>query len=152
MTQLPLLFLWQRIYWVITFVSSPVPLLVMKVRVVHWVSNWLMNYVRTRAMVWFLASWSCVGGTVLHEIELQEPIRYALNDPIEKWLYKLLCLDCTSVQYRLRNGCPHPDQCQLYYIDRDSLFSYHKLSEAFLQRIMSLYVSSHYKVCLFFLW
>ncbi|KAK8812414.1 hypothetical protein WA158_007648 [Blastocystis sp. Blastoise] len=84
-------------------------------------------------------------GTLLHEVVLEEPIRYSLNDPIEKWLYKLLCLDCTSTQYRLKNGCPHPDQCQLYYIDRDSLFSYHKLSEAFLQRIMSLYVSSHYK-------
>jgi N-acetyltransferase 10 len=30
-------------------------------------------------------------------------------------------------------------------VDRDTLFSYHKVSEVFLQRIMSLYVSSHYK-------
>ena len=30
-------------------------------------------------------------------------------------------------------------------MDRDALFSYHKLSEAFLHRMMSLYVSSHYK-------
>ncbi len=28
---------------------------------------------------------------------------------------------------------------------RDTLFSYHKASESFLQRMMSLYVSSHYK-------
>jgi len=40
---------------------------------------------------------------------------------------------------------PHPDECELYYVERDTLFSYHKASEVFLQRIMSLYVSSHYK-------
>jgi len=30
---------------------------------------------------------------------------------------------------------------------RDTLFSYHKASELFLQRLVSLYVASHYKVC-----
>ncbi|XP_014486431.1 PREDICTED: N-acetyltransferase 10-like [Dinoponera quadriceps] len=35
--------------------------------------------------------------------------------------------------------------CQLYYINRDTLFSYHKASELFLQRLVSLYVASHYK-------
>lgn len=33
-----------------------------------------------------------------------------------------------------------------YYINRDTLFSFHRASEAFLQRVMALYVSSHYKV------
>ena len=32
-----------------------------------------------------------------------------------------------------------------YYVNRDTLFCYHKASEEFLQRLMSLYVSSHYK-------
>jgi N-acetyltransferase 10 len=40
---------------------------------------------------------------------------------------------------------PHPSQCQLFFVNRDALFSYHKASEAFLQRMMSLFVSSHYK-------
>lgn len=53
--------------------------------------------------------------------------------------------DCASTPYRLMCGTPHPDQCELFYVNRDSLFSYHKLSEAFLQRVWSLYVSSHYK-------
>ena len=82
---------------------------------------------------------------MLREIELKEPIRYASNDPVEKWLYSFLCLDCASTPYRLMCGTPHPDQCELFYVNRDSLFSYHKLSEAFLQRVWSLYVSSHYK-------
>jgi N-acetyltransferase 10 len=33
----------------------------------------------------------------------------------------------------------------LYSVDRDALFSYHKLSEAFLQKLMGLYTSAHYK-------
>jgi N-acetyltransferase 10 len=33
----------------------------------------------------------------------------------------------------------------LYHVDRDALFSYHKLSEAFLQKLMGLYTSAHYK-------
>lgn len=89
------------------------------------------------------------GGTaarVLREIELAEPIRYAPRDPVEQWLNDLLCLDATSKPYKLTCGCPLPSACDLFYVNRDSLFSFHKLSEAFLQRVMSLYVASHYKV------
>ena len=32
-----------------------------------------------------------------------------------------------------------------YYVNRDTLFSFHKASEAFLQRLMSIYVAAHYK-------
>ncbi len=82
---------------------------------------------------------------LLREVKLEEPIRYSLNDPIESWLNGLLCLDaCTPQQTRLTT-CPDPNVCDLYVINRDTLFSYHPVSEAFLQRIMSLYVASHYK-------
>lgn len=63
---------------------------------------------------------------------------------MEKWLTSLLCLDATSVS-QTNFGCPTPDSCELYYIDRDALFSYHRAAEAFLQRLVSIYVSSHYK-------
>ncbi|KAG2818969.1 RNA cytidine acetyltransferase [Phytophthora cactorum] len=82
---------------------------------------------------------------VLREVALETPIRYAPNDPVERWLNDLLCLDATNASHRLVAGTPHPRDCELYYVNRDSLFSYHKLSESFLQRIMALYVSSHYK-------
>eukprot|EP00560_Eucampia_antarctica_P009678 CAMPEP_0197829854 /NCGR_PEP_ID=MMETSP1437-20131217/6397_1 /TAXON_ID=49252 ORGANISM="Eucampia antarctica, Strain CCMP1452" /NCGR_SAMPLE_ID=MMETSP1437 /ASSEMBLY_ACC=CAM_ASM_001096 /LENGTH=1131 /DNA_ID=CAMNT_0043431849 /DNA_START=35 /DNA_END=3430 /DNA_ORIENTATION=+ len=82
----------------------------------------------------------------LREIELTTPIRYASGDPIENWLNKLLCLDCgTSAAMKLRGGAPAPSECELYHIDRDALFSYHKLSESFLQKLMGLYTSAHYK-------
>lgn len=83
-------------------------------------------------------------GRILHEIVLNESIRYANGDQIEEWLNGLLCLDVTSMA-RISSGCPVPSGCDLYYVNRDTLFSYHKASESFLQRIWSLYVASHYK-------
>nr|KAG5689469.1 hypothetical protein BaRGS_021016 [Batillaria attramentaria] len=83
-------------------------------------------------------------GRVLHEVTLNESIRYADKDPVEKWLNNLLCLDA-SVVPRVSSGCPVPKTCELYYVNRDTLFSYHKAAENFLHRIMALYVSSHYK-------
>eukprot|EP00943_MAST-04B_sp_MAST-4B-sp1_P001678 g1678.t1 len=82
---------------------------------------------------------------ILREVTLEVPIRYAENDPIESWLNDLLCLDSTKSSYRIVSGIPHPSKCELFHVNRDSLFSYHKVSEAFLQRMMALYVSSHYK-------
>ncbi|KAI3992686.1 hypothetical protein MKX01_008008 [Papaver californicum] len=55
---------------------------------------------------------------------LTEAIRYAPGDPVESWLHGLLRLDATN--------------CDIYYVNRDALFSYHKDSELFLQRMMSL--------------
>ncbi|KAK3103722.1 hypothetical protein FSP39_021375 [Pinctada imbricata] len=85
-----------------------------------------------------------VTGRVLHEVTLNESIRYSDGDNVEKWLCDLLCLNATNVP-RILSGCPLPDTCDLYYVNRDTLFSYHKASEAFLHSIMALYVSSHYK-------
>ncbi|ETE70017.1 N-acetyltransferase 10, partial [Ophiophagus hannah] len=64
----------------------------------------------------------------LHEVSLQESIRYAPGDPVEKWLNDLLCLDCLNIT-RIISGCPLPETS----------------SEIFLQRLMALYVASHYK-------
>ncbi|KFP36723.1 N-acetyltransferase 10, partial [Chlamydotis macqueenii] len=80
----------------------------------------------------------------LHEVSLHESIRYAPGDPVEKWLNDLLCLDCLNIT-RIISGCPLPEACDLYYVNRDTLFCYHRASEVFLQRLMALYVASHYK-------
>uniref|UniRef100_A0ACD5XD09 Uncharacterized protein n=1 Tax=Avena sativa TaxID=4498 RepID=A0ACD5XD09_AVESA len=78
------------------------------------------------------------------KIELNESIRYASGDPIETWLNELLCLDLANSIPNI-SRLPHPEKCDLYYVNRDTLFSYHKESEVFLQRMMALYVASHYK-------
>ena len=82
----------------------------------------------------------------LREVELITPIRYGAKDPIESWLNKLLCLECgAAADLTLNGGAPAPGTCELYSVDRDALFSYHKLSESFLQKLMGLYTSAHYK-------
>jgi N-acetyltransferase 10 len=89
---------------------------------------------------------SLSGGRSLREITLSEPIRYAQGDAVEKWLNTLLCLDATLPRSKLNTqGCPHPSQCQLLAVNRDTLFSFHPVSEKFLQQMVALYVASHYK-------
>ena len=87
-----------------------------------------------------------LGGRGLKEIALNEPIRYAVGDAVESWLNRLLCLDATLPKPRRSGkGYPDPTKCQLLLMNRDTLFSFHPVSEKFLQEIMALYVASHYK-------
>lgn len=88
------------------------------------------------------------GTRSLREITLSEPIRYATGDPVEKWLNRLLCLDATlpkRASLSRVGGTPHPSDCQLLAVNRDTLFSFHRESEEFLHSMISLYVASHYK-------
>jgi N-acetyltransferase 10 len=85
------------------------------------------------------------GSRTLTELKLETPIRYGVNDPIEKWLNNLLCLDVASHSTRMISVMPAPKDCELYIVDRDALFSYHALSESLLQRIWALYTAAHYK-------
>ncbi|KAK9130064.1 hypothetical protein Sjap_010551 [Stephania japonica] len=85
-----------------------------------------------------------LSGRLFTKVELSESIRYASGDPIETWLNGLLCLDVTSAVPNL-SRLPPPSECELYYVNRDTLFSYHKESELILQQMMALYVASHYK-------
>jgi N-acetyltransferase 10 len=105
----------------------------------------------------FVLFW-CVG-RLFKKIELNESIRYASGDPIETWLNDLLCLDLANSIPNISRWAPssysflfiqvsivvneklcffgirlpHPKECDLYYVNRDTLFSYHKESEIFLQ-------------------
>lgn len=82
----------------------------------------------------------------LREITLSEPIRYGQGDNVEKWLNNLLCLDATLPRSKMNTqGCPDPSQCELLKVNRDTLFSFHPVSEKFLQQLVALYVASHYK-------
>lgn len=91
------------------------------------------------------AAMTTLRSRALREIKLETPIRYSAGDNIEKWLNALLCLDATVTPLSSSQGCPHPSTCELFYVSRDTLFSYHPASELFLQRMMALYVASHYK-------
>lgn len=82
-------------------------------------------------------------GRVLHEVTLEESIRYKSGDPVEAWLHQLLCLEASLTP--LPSLVPPPNKCQLFYVNRDTLFGYHKASEKFLAQVMGLLVSSHYR-------
>ncbi|ORY05067.1 GNAT acetyltransferase 2-domain-containing protein [Clohesyomyces aquaticus] len=87
-----------------------------------------------------------LSGRSLREITLSEPIRYAQGDGVERWLNDVLCLDATLPRSKLNTqGCPHPSECQLLHVNRDTLFSFNPAAEKFLQKMMALYVASHYK-------
>lgn len=88
-----------------------------------------------------------LAGRSLYELTLSESIRYRSNDAIERWLTDLLCLDVSDVT-RTSYECVAPSQCELVYVNRDTLFSYHRGAELFLRRLVSIYVASHYKVCI----
>jgi N-acetyltransferase 10 len=81
---------------------------------------------------------------VFREVILKKPIRYSINDPVEKWLNELLCLDLDN-SHRLIEGCPKLDTCKLYLVDRNTLFSGHELGKLLLQKIIFLFSISHYR-------
>lgn len=87
------------------------------------------------------------GARTLREVTLSEPIRYSTGDAVEKWLNNLLCLDATlpHAKVDMTLGCPDPSRCELLKVNRDTLFSFHEVSERFLQQMVALYVASHYK-------
>ncbi|XP_028171316.1 RNA cytidine acetyltransferase isoform X3 [Ostrinia furnacalis] len=76
-------------------------------------------------------------------IKLEEPIRYRAGDPVESWLNSLLCLEAPAPSIGV--GAPPPAACELYRVNRDALFCYHRAAEAFLHRLVAIYVASHYK-------
>ena len=48
---------------------------------------------------------------------------------MEAWLHELLCLDAANHVPQAPMRLPHPDECDLFYVSRDTLFSYHRASE-----------------------
>lgn len=53
--------------------------------------------------------------------------RYASGDAVEAWLHELLCLNAAEKLPNLPDRLPHPEECSLYYVERDTLFSYHQV-------------------------
>ena len=53
------------------------------------------------------------------------PGRYAPGDPVEAWLHGVLCLDASAHLPRPPPKLPHPGECDLFYVERDTLFSFH---------------------------
>jgi N-acetyltransferase 10 len=76
------------------------------------------------------------------EVVMTEPIRYAPDDPIERWLCQFLCLDAEPAK---PTAWPFPDRCELMLVNRDLLFSGRPRAEELLTSLVSLSVASHYR-------
>ncbi|AAK39838.1 hypothetical protein (nucleomorph) [Guillardia theta] len=78
------------------------------------------------------------------EIILSEPIRYSTDDYLEKWINDYFFFK-ELFPLNTLNLCPDPFSCKLYLVDRNSLFSNHKLSRKILHKIVNIFFFSHYK-------
>lgn len=78
----------------------------------------------------------------LHNLSLNEPIRYGKNDPVEAWLNKALLLDLQTPAFK---ESPLPGDCELYCLNKSVLFSGSKETENILRDLFSIFTSSHYK-------
>jgi|BEDMetMinimDraft_2_1075160.scaffolds.fasta_scaffold02512_4 tRNA(Met) cytidine acetyltransferase len=75
-------------------------------------------------------------GEELKVVEMETPIRYGANDPIEKWLYDVLLLDAEPQEVK------EIKEVSYLKVDRDSLFS---TQEDLLRQLVGLYVLTHYR-------
>ncbi|GAB7091842.1 tRNA(Met) cytidine acetyltransferase TmcA [Halorubrum luteum] len=76
----------------------------------------------------------------VRDVRLDEPIRYARNDPVETWAFRALMLDARPAVERAVDGVT-PADCTYRTLDPDELLAdEHLLSEAF-----GLLVVAHYR-------
>jgi tRNA(Met) C34 N-acetyltransferase TmcA len=54
-------------------------------------------------------------------------VRYGAGDKVEAWLNELLCLNASEHVPKPPPHVPAPDECELFYVERDTLFSFHKV-------------------------
>ncbi|MEM2442237.1 MAG: GNAT family N-acetyltransferase, partial [Candidatus Bathyarchaeia archaeon] len=79
----------------------------------------------------------------LQKIEIKEPIRYAPNDPVEKWLYDALLLDAEPADIdEIAIKEIKPEECRYEKVDLDSWF---KFDEKRLREFIGIYVLAHYR-------
>ncbi len=74
------------------------------------------------------------------EVRLETPIRWAAEDPLERWLFSALALNASPVLDDLI-ATVQPDECTLEILDRDRLVN----NEADLTDLFGLLVLAHYR-------
>lgn len=80
---------------------------------------------------------------LLSEVEMDEPIRYAPNDPVEKWLYDALLLD-SDPAVLTSNEIKFFDKRKLRYVDVD-LEDWLLNRKNILKQYIGIYVYAHYR-------
>ncbi|SBT32718.1 histone acetyltransferase, putative [Plasmodium ovale wallikeri] len=78
------------------------------------------------------------------DISLNTPIRYSYNDKVETWLNNFLCLNCNETS-PLKDSICSPSKCHPYFVNKNIFKNYNRTSENLLKKIMTLFITSHYK-------
>ncbi|MCE4603582.1 MAG: tRNA(Met) cytidine acetyltransferase TmcA [Aeropyrum sp.] len=92
----------------------------------------------------FLSEVKKSGDTIIREFRLEEPIRYAPEDPVETWLYDALLLDAEPAQLE-------PEDLEdislgnLEYLRLDPQWLFSKDGERVLRELFGIYVLAHYR-------
>jgi len=82
--------------------------------------------------------------TELIEVELHEPIRYAPNDPIEKWLFDTLLLDAEPAELD-EEDIKAIEEKRLEYLKLDPYWLFSPEGEKTLRQLFGIYVMAHYR-------
>ncbi len=82
--------------------------------------------------------------TKLIKVEMHEPIRYAENDPIEKWLFDALLLDAEPAKLDEKSLADIEEQ-NLEYVKLDPEHLFSPEGEDILRQLFGIYVLAHYR-------
>ncbi len=82
--------------------------------------------------------------TRLIQYEMEEPIRYAKDDPIEEWQFKTLLLDAEPAELDERD-LEAISKGEFKYIKPDPVWLFSKEGEETLRQLFGIYVLAHYR-------
>ncbi|HEC96498.1 MAG TPA: tRNA(Met) cytidine acetyltransferase, partial [Euryarchaeota archaeon] len=82
--------------------------------------------------------------TMLIQYEMNEPIRYSINDPIEEWQFKTLLLDAEPAELTEKD-LDNIKSKRLVYVEYDPEYLFSKEGENELRQLFGIYVLAHYR-------
>ncbi len=82
--------------------------------------------------------------TLLKHLSMEEPIRYAEDDPIEKWLFDVLLLDAEPAELDEKD-LKDISELKLEYVKLDPSWLFSEEGEKILRELFGIYVIAHYR-------
>ena len=82
--------------------------------------------------------------TELHMYEMEEPIRYAKDDPVEKWQFRALLLDAEPDELS-DEDLKHIEKGEFEYLKLDPHELFTRENEKLLRSLFGIYVLAHYR-------
>lgn len=91
----------------------------------------------------FLKGLKQLSGVEVYEFEMEEPIRYASDDPVEKWIFDTLLLDAEPAQLNDDDlACIESKQVDYYSPQLEEFFL---RDEELLRQFFGIYIMAHYR-------